>query len=132
MPNYSEQNSPPTLVYETFLNEGSFRLQSCDACGHQIYFPRTICDACGLSRLSWKPVVGIGTVYSSTTVRRKADRGGDYNISIVELQEGARMMSRVEGIDPSEVKIGMRVSASIITEKDKPLVVFHPSEGDRA
>jgi hypothetical protein len=36
------------------------------------------------------------------------------------------MMSRVEGIPPTEVRIGMRVSARLKTIDREPLIVFVP------
>ena len=44
---------------------------------------------------------GTGTVHAVTTVRRKADAGGDLNVSLIDLDEGVRLMSRVEGIPPA-------------------------------
>jgi uncharacterized OB-fold protein len=32
-----------------------------------------------------------------------------YNVALIDIDEGFRMMSRVEDIDPMQVKIGMRV-----------------------
>ena len=37
-------------------------------------------------------------------------------------------MSRVEGMAPEEVRIGMPVKAGIVIEHDQPLVVFRKSE----
>jgi hypothetical protein len=37
------------------------------------------------------------------------------------------MMSRVEGILPEEVRIGMRVRAKIVREGERPLLVFEPA-----
>jgi uncharacterized OB-fold protein len=37
------------------------------------------------------------------------------------------MMSRVEGVTPEEVTIGMDVQAKIIREDDEPFVVFVPT-----
>ena len=51
--------------------------------------------------------------FIATTRRAAAGTGGDYNISLVTLKEGPRMMARVVGIDPHEVKIGMAVTADI-------------------
>ena len=68
---------------------------------------------------------------SSTTrwvVRRKADKGGDYNVALIDLKEGARMMSRVEGVAPTEVKIGMAVSAHIGLIDGQHAVVFYNKE----
>ena len=39
------------------------------------------------------------------------------------------MMSRVECIPPTEVKIGMRVVAAIVDHKGSGLVVFRPAAG---
>jgi uncharacterized OB-fold protein len=50
----------------------------------------------------------------------------NYNVVVVDLAEGPRMMSRVDGIAPEDVKIGMPVQARVITEDGQALVVFHP------
>jgi hypothetical protein len=67
-------------------------------------------------------------VYSTTTVRQKPERGGDYNISVIELAEGARMLSRVEGIPAADVRIGMPVEAVIGEANGAALVLFHRAE----
>ena len=61
-------------------------------------------------------------------MRRKPEAGGDYDVSLVDLDEGVRMMSRVEGVPPAEVKIGMRVRAKIINNNGAGLVVFAAEE----
>ncbi len=55
----------------------------------------------------------MGTVYATTCTRRPADKGGDYNVALIDLAEGPRMMSRVEGIAPDKVQIGMKVKARV-------------------
>jgi hypothetical protein len=65
-------------------------------------------------------------------VRQKPERGGDYNVAIIELAEGARMLSRVEGIAPAQIRIGMTVTAVISEANGAPLVVFHSAVKDRA
>jgi uncharacterized OB-fold protein len=119
----------PGAVYESFLRNGEFRLQCCKACGRQIFFPRTICPHCGSNALEWRKPSGRGTVYSTTTIRQRPDRGGDYNLVLVDLAEGARMMSRVEGMPPAAVQIGMAVQAVIADGNGGPLVVFRAAEG---
>ena len=66
-----------------------------------------------------------GTVYAVTVIRKK-DRAENYNVVLVDLDEGPRLMSRVDGIDHDAITIGMKVSAQIIAEGDKPLLVFAP------
>lgn len=118
----------PGQVFADFLGLGEVRLQVCRGCGRQIFYPRVLCPGCGGRDLNWQPISGKGTVYSTTTVRQRPERGGDYNVAIVELAEGARLMSRIEGIDPSAVRIGMQVAAAIADSDEGPLLVFRPAE----
>ena len=124
----TETPRPPGPAFDDFLKRGELRLQVCTDCGKQIFYPRTICPGCGSDKLEWHQPSGKGSVYSTTTIRQRPDRGGDYNLSIIEFDEGARMMSRVEGIAPGEVRIGMAVRAAIVTVENEPLVVFHATE----
>ena len=112
--------------YQAALNEGRFLIQHCAACGKHVFYPRSICPHCWSERLEWVEPQGSGTVYSTTTVRRKPEAGGSYNVALIDLDEGVRLMSRVEGLPPTDVKIGMRVRAAITNENGAGLVVFHP------
>jgi uncharacterized protein len=112
--------------YQAALNEGRFIIQHCNDCGKHVFYPRMVCPHCGGASLAWVEPKGTGVVYSTTTVRRKPEVGGDYDVSLIDLDEGVRMMSRVEGIAPTEVKIGMRVRAKVIDNKGAGLVVFTP------
>lgn len=117
----------PAAAWQRYLRAGEIRLQHCDACEAVVFYPRAVCPACGAERLTWRPASGAGTVYSTTVVRRRPDRGGDYDVSLIDLDEGVRMMSRVEGIAPDAVPIGLRVSAAIDTLGDDLGLVFRPA-----
>ncbi|HBX93603.1 MAG TPA: DNA-binding protein, partial [Hyphomonas sp.] len=52
----------------------------------------------------------------------------DYNVCVVELEEGVRMMSRVEGIAPGDVVIDMAVTAFVGEAEDAPIVLFRPAK----
>lgn len=114
------------------LDAGRFLIQHCAACGQHIYFPREVCPHCGSEQLSLVAPRGTGTVHAVTTVRRKADAGGDINVSLIELDEGVRLMSRVEGLAPVEVAIGQRVRARVSVKDGVGLVVFDPVTGGAA
>jgi uncharacterized OB-fold protein len=107
------------------LAEGRFLLQHCRKCGACRFPPALVCSTCGSAELEWKEASGRGVVYATTTVR---EREGSYNVSLVDLAEGARMMSRVEGIVPDAVQMGMSVLARIVSEQE-PYVVFVPVAG---
>jgi uncharacterized OB-fold protein len=104
------------------LAEGRFLIQLCGACGKHVYYPRVLCPHCGADEPALVSPSGTGTVYAVTTVRRKAEAGGDYNVSVIELDEGVRLMSRVAGVPPGDVRIGQRVRARVVDA----LVVFDP------
>lgn len=71
-----------------------------------VFYPRVIAPATG-GALTWRISTGVGTVYSTTFVHR---RGEDpRNLSLIDLDEGFRMMSRVEGVGPNDLAIGDRV-----------------------
>jgi uncharacterized protein len=125
----SRAASAPGAAFEAFLKAGEFRLQRCRACARQIYFPRTVCHYCGSNDLQWLPASGRGFVYSTTIVRQKPERGGDYNVAIIELSEGARLLSRVVDVSPSDVRIDMPVVAFIGDVGGAPQVLFRPSTG---
>ena len=114
------------------LDAGTFFIQQCKACAKAIYFPREVCPHCGSNDLHFAAPGGLGTVYSTTVVRRKPDAGGDYNVCIVELDEGVRLMGCVENTAPDAVKIGQRVKARValtpVDGKTKGRVVFDPTE----
>jgi uncharacterized protein len=118
----------PGSAFQRFLKAGELRLQHCGGCHRQIFYPRTLCPHCGDARLEWRRAAGTGTVYSTTVVRQKPERGGDYNVAIVELDEGARLLSRVEGVPAEAVRIGMVVRAAI-RDGEPALVVFEPVAG---
>jgi len=103
----------PESIYEEYLAKGEFRIQLCNGCERHVFYPRALCPHCGSSNLEWARPTGAGTVYSTTVMRRKPEAGGDYNVCLVELEEGPRLMSRVEGVAPTEVRIGMRVKARV-------------------
>jgi uncharacterized protein len=119
--------------HQAALNEGRFLIQRCTGCGQAVYFPRELCPHCGHGGLAWAEPAGTGTVYAVTTVRRKPDAGGDYNVTLVELDEGVRLMSRVEGVPSSDVRIGQRVRARVVQQAGQGLVVFDlaPTQGAR-
>ncbi len=110
--------------HQAALDEGRFLIQRCAACARHVYFPRELCPHCGSHDLAWVEPRGGGTVHAVTTVRRKADAGGDINVSLIDLDEGVRLMSRVEGIAPADVQIGRRVRARVAVSDGHGVVVF--------
>lgn len=120
----SEMTPSMSSQYQAALDAGQFQIQRCKACAQAVFYPRELCPHCGSDQLAWETPSGKGTVYSTTVIRRKPDAGGDYNVALVDLAEGPRMMSRVEGMAPTDVKIGQAVKAEVLQHNGKGLVVF--------
>ena len=115
----------PEREYLQFLAEGRFMIQRCRTSGKHIFYPRVAEPGTGSTDLEWVEPSGLGTVYSTTVVRAKPP-AASYNVALIDLAEGVRMMSRVEGVAPEAVRIGMQVKAKVIRQDDQPIVVFEP------
>lgn len=121
----------PEQTYFRYLGDGDWRIPHCRGCGKAVFYPRVACPACDGQEFDWRPPSGLGTVYSTTVMRRPPQAGGDCNLCLVDLDEGVRMMSRVEDIDPSVPRIGDRVRAQVRREGEQNLVVFTLTEQAR-
>lgn len=124
------ESSRPRLEQEYFthLAEGRFMIQRSRSSGEYVFYPRVVAPRTGESDLEWVPASGRGKVYA-TTVMRVRPPAQPYNVCLVELAEGPRMMSRVEGLAPEAVTIDMPVQARITQDEDGiPLIVFDPVE----
>lgn len=113
----------PEREYFAHLAEGRFMLQRSRSSGGYVFYPRVAEPRTGNRDLEWVAASGDGIVYATTVVRRKPPEPA-FNVALVQLAEGPRMMSRVEGVAPEDVRIGMAVKARIASADGKPLVVF--------
>ncbi|WP_186425377.1 Zn-ribbon domain-containing OB-fold protein [Cupriavidus metallidurans] len=116
----------PDAAYLHHLAQGQLRIQQCGECGRHVFYPRVACPHCGGSDLHWVATSGQGTIYASSLIMGKPGTGTDYAIVLVDLDEGVRMMGRVQEYPQDQVRIGMRVLARIVEQNGKPLVVFVP------
>jgi uncharacterized protein len=104
----------PADVYTEHCRRRELAYQVADD-GRPVFRPR-------VGPTEWRVSAGRGTVYATTVVR---PRGGEaYNVVLVDLDEGFRMMSRVVGVAPEDVAIGARVRLAWEDGDDAPLPVF--------
>jgi len=116
----------PEETWRNKLKDGTFKIQRCNGCNEHIFYPRALCHRCGSIDLDWVEASGLATVYATSVVRQRPEHGADYNIALVDLAEGPRMMTRVVEIDPAQVKIGMRVRSFIGDIDGELAVLFKP------
>jgi len=113
----------PESEFFAFLESGRFMIQRSRESGCCFFYPRVAEPGTGSTDLEWVEACGRGTVYATTVIRQKPPTPS-YNFALIDLEEGPRLTSRVDGIDPQEVRIGMSVRATIKRENDKAILVF--------
>ena len=95
------------------------------------FYPRDLCPVCLSPDIEWAKVTGKGRVYAYTVVYQPNDplfaEDAPYTYAVIQLDEGARMISNVIEIDPEKVEIDMRVEAVFEDITDEwTLVKFKP------
>ena len=90
---------PTTEAFWAACRERRLVIQRCRACRHHQFYPRPFCLACESPDLTWVEASGEGRIYSMTTIRVPADPSipPPYVVAIVELTEGPRLLSNIEG-----------------------------------
>lgn len=115
LPPFSIASDSDSRPYWEGIAQGELRVQRCDACSRAVFYPRSICPHCHTNRLSWIVATGKGTIYSYTVAHQAFGAfaaGVPYIIAIVELEEGARMMTRIVDTPRERVSIGAPVQVT--------------------
>ncbi|MCW2652775.1 MAG: uncharacterized protein QOE41_2975 [Mycobacterium sp.] len=123
--------------YWEAAKQGRLLVARCGACGRVHHYPRPLCPRCWSDDVHPVPASGNGTLYTYSTVyvndlapfRERLP----YVAAIVELAEGPRLMTTIEGAQPQDLRVGMAVTASFRPvddqDPDSPyLTVFTPQE----
>jgi uncharacterized OB-fold protein len=106
---------PVTRPFWDGLKAKTLRIQRCLSCEMPVFYPRAICPHCSSRNLEWITCSGRGTLHAFTIAHRgtpAAFRSSTpYVVAMVDLEEGARLMTNLIDVDPTPgaVKIGMPV-----------------------
>ena len=117
----------PAAIVAWHWSAGRLAFPVTDA-GEPVWPPRAAAPGTG-GALGWRLSAGRGTVYAATALHaRDAD---PRSLALIDLDEGVRMMSRVEGVPAADVRPGLRVSARFTEPGDAggPIPVFVPEAG---
>jgi uncharacterized OB-fold protein len=117
-----------TQPYWDAAREGKLLIKRCAACGRAHFYPRPFCPHCWSEDVAWEVASGRATLYTFTIVRRNDlppfPERVPYVAAVVDLAEGPRMMTNVEGCEPDEVEIGMALTVAFRDEGDFAIPVF--------
>lgn len=122
-----------TAPFWDALQREELRLPCCRACGHWLFPIGSCCTNCLSDDLEWKRLSGKGEVWSYIVYHHAfAPEFKDklpYNVAIVKLDEGPRLLSNIVGIPADAVRSGMRVSAQFdVIDEAHSLLRFHPDD----
>lgn len=121
----------PFARFAEYCRRGELAYQVRREDGAPVFHPRLVAPETGGTGLDWRVSAGKGTVYATTTISIKGQ--APYNVALVDLDEGFRMMSRVDGIAPEQVRIGLRVRVRFDASQEdgNPYPVFEPLAAER-
>ena len=115
-----QEQSPDSMLqpYYDAAAENRFVLPQCGSCGHRFWYPQISCPSCYSLQWTWRDASPQGRIFSWTEVHHPfsnelADRT-PFVVVIVEPDDapGVHLVSGVQGIEPDELCIGMRVIAT--------------------
>jgi uncharacterized OB-fold protein len=130
------------MSYEKFLYEGRLMGSRCKGCGAMYVPPRAICIDCYGSDMDWTEMEGKGRLAAFTCISipppfmiaQGYDRKNPYCTGVVELEEGARVDARIEGVDcnkPEDIQVGMPLKVKYLQreeeEKKETFLAFEPA-----
>ena len=127
---------PASAPYWDAAREGRLLIAECASCGRVHHYPRPFCPFCWSEDVHAVPASGTGKLYTYSTVYvndlAPFKERLPYVAAIVELAEGPRLMTTIEGAEPQRLRVDMPVTAVFRpvdeNDPDSPyLTVFTPS-----
>lgn len=92
------------------------RMQKCLDCGHIRYPINHVCPKCLSENAEWKQLSGRGEVFSYIVFHQVYHPGFaqdvPYNVAMIQLEEGPRMISNVVGVPNDQVRVGDKVEVT--------------------
>jgi len=113
------------ISYEQFLEEERLMGSRCKTCGAFFVPPRPLCIRCHGTDMVWVETEGRGKLSAFTCIAvgppfmiaEGYDRKHPYCSGVVELDEGVRVVARIEGVDatkPEDIKVGIPLTVRFL------------------
>jgi len=138
MPGQKARVAPPTPGREALapfhegLERGELRVARCTACGRLRFPPRVVCGGCASPEPpDWVAVSGRGRVWSYAIFHKQYLAEGPqvpYNVAVVALDEGPRLISTVVSGTSGDVEVDMPVQAVFEQSNGRAVVKFRPAD----
>jgi uncharacterized OB-fold protein len=120
-----------TARYWKALRQGELLFQRCQNCHQAQLPPRGRCTNCLSNELRWEESSGHAHVVSWVVYHYPFHKGYadriPYNVAVVELDEGPRLITNIVGIENDDIRMGMRLELTIEEEDGLSLARFRPA-----
>jgi len=91
-------------------------VQRCTRCGEFRHPPRPVCPHCNSFEHGWERAAGSGRVWSWVVAHPPLLPAfaeiAPYNVAVVELPEGVRMIGRILDCPNGEIAVGLKVAVA--------------------
>lgn len=123
------------LYWESLSNK-NLKLQKCSECGKLRFPPLPSCPYCGSQRGEWVNVSGNAKIYSWIVVHAPINpslkEDVPYVVGLVELEEGPRMVGRILGCSPEDIRKDMPVRFHYhVVDNELTLLAFEPVDKEQ-
>lgn len=126
------------VSYEMYLKEEKLMGSRCGSCGARFVPPRPICTECRKPDMDWEEIGGRGKLVSFTCIsvgppsmkEEGFDRNNPYCLGIVAVDEGLKVVARIQGVDtrnPDTIRVGMPLRATFLHRGEKTVLAFEPA-----
>jgi uncharacterized OB-fold protein len=126
------EDAPELAGYREGLARQVLQVPQCPSCGSLRWPPRSACPACGVVDFAWTPVPAAGTLHSYAVVNRAFHPAfaGEipYLLCVTEVTAGVRFLGRLIGVAPSDVWLGMPLTAEFVDVSGVRLVYWRAAQ----
>jgi uncharacterized OB-fold protein len=118
-----------SAVYWDAVARHELVAQRCAVCAQLRHPPRPMCPHCRSLEWQEQHLTGTGTLYSYAVLHHPRSSAFEYPVlaALVDLDEGVRIVTNLVGVEPADIRIGMRVTVEFEPTTDGGSVpVFRP------
>ena len=113
MPKQSPIPEPLDKPFYDACNQGKLVVQYCKTCDRLQFPPEPRCPMCGNDVVEWKQLSGRGHIYSYAVMHDTPVtllfKEQPFNIAVIEMEQGIKMLSHLPGTPVDQVPIGADV-----------------------
>lgn len=124
----TEQNAP----FWEAIDRNQLTFQRCEACGHRWLPARRECPSCLSDKVRWQEACGAARLVSwvvyHSALHPAFEHRVPYNVAVVELKEGPRMISNVVGCPPDALRIDQTLRFVVREQDGVRIPQFEPDQ----